>query len=167
MAISKKLCSATVNDWSTFDTALRASLAVLMNLTHSNSEGARLASEAGICECAAELLQTLCSGGGGDSLSRPEDRQWLLAGLDVISISLGLLINLVEGDGLAKKRITSWEGDIIKLLVHIMEHTGHKHSCRRHAYFGFARCCFQYRALESLIVCATLSCIGLRIVAVR
>jgi len=95
-----------------------------MNLTHSNPEGAQTVAECGLCECTTELLDSMCRCPGSGA-----GREWLVAGLDVISIALGLLINLAEGVEDNKRRILAWDGGILELLVHIMELSAQKSTC--------------------------------------
>lgn len=109
--------------------SLRASLAVLMNLTHSNPGGAQLVSDCGLCESTADLLEMVCRPNGKGSIDPGIERQRLVEAMEVLSISLGLLINLVEGQPANKPRLAKWHGGVLELLADVITLTG-KHDAK-------------------------------------
>lgn len=96
---------------------LRATMAVLMNLTHSNRPCAQLLAECGLGESAAALLGAIC--GPGDRGSGAV-RQRVVASLEVVSLALGLLINLVEGAEKCKAQLLAWDGGVLELLANLV-----------------------------------------------
>jgi len=111
----KALCRREDGDTDLFQPTLRAMLAALMNLTHSNPSGVRLVSECGLCEVLAEYLRGSCEGPSAGSA-----RHRVLQRVEVVSLALGLLINLVEGHQPNKPRLLLWPGGILEMLSRIM-----------------------------------------------
>ncbi|KAK9817241.1 hypothetical protein WJX72_011651 [[Myrmecia] bisecta] len=78
---------------------LQAALAVLMNITHHNDAGCRAAIGAQGLQVTAQLIGRV--GGRSGQLLTPEkvsDRARMLEAIDIVSVALGLLINLVENN---------------------------------------------------------------------
>eukprot|EP00775_Hariotina_reticulata_P010495 gene10495-10655_t len=84
--------------------ALHGCLSVLMNLSHQNPQGAAVISDAGGLGVAAATIVQLLQPVQHDEGALCKQ---VLQHLELISVALGLLINLVSGDAANSKRLTA------------------------------------------------------------